>query len=130
MADIDREKVIKALKHCKDNQHVNDCDTCDYGGKTGMFCIRMIDDILALLKEHETEIIGIRAENRRIFSENIRLNRLLKEKEAVVRCKDCKYAYLTDDGECKYCEMEKDDNGSLIELYRSWDWYCADGERK
>lgn len=55
---------------------------------------------------------------------------LLKEKEAVVRCKDCKYAYLTDDGECKYCEIEKDDNGSLIELYRSWDWFCADGERK
>jgi recombinational DNA repair protein RecR len=39
---------------------------------------------------------------------------LLKEQEAVVRCKDCKYAYLTDDGECKYCEMEKDDNGFII----------------
>lgn len=55
---------------------------------------------------------------------------LLKEQETVVRCKDCKYAYLTDDGECKYCEMEKDDNGFLIERYRSWDWFCADGERK
>ena len=55
---------------------------------------------------------------------------LLKEQEAVVRCKDCKYAYLTDDGECKYCEMEKDDNGFLIERYSSWDWFCADGERK
>ena len=49
----DREKVIKAVEHCKDNQHVNDCNTCDYGGKTGMFCIRMIDDILTLLKEQE-----------------------------------------------------------------------------
>ena len=48
----------------------------------------------------------------------------------LVRCKDCKYAYLTDDGECKYCEMEKDDNGFLIERYSSWDWFCADGERK
>ena len=55
---------------------------------------------------------------------------MLKEQEAVVRCKDCKYAYLTDDGECKYCEMEKDDNDSLVERYRSWDWFCADGERK
>ena len=55
---------------------------------------------------------------------------MLKEQEAVVRCKDCKYAYLTDDGECKYCEMEKDDNGFLIERYRSWDWFCADGEKR
>lgn len=51
----DREKVIKALEHCKDNQYVNDCNECDYGGKTGMFCIRMIDDVLALLKKHKTE---------------------------------------------------------------------------
>jgi hypothetical protein len=48
----------------------------------------------------------------------------------LIRCKDCKYAYLTDDGECKHCEMEKDDNGFLIERYRSWDWFCADGERR
>ena len=50
---MDREKVIKALEHCKDNQHVNDCNTCDYGGETGMFCIRMIDDILSMLKKQE-----------------------------------------------------------------------------
>lgn len=47
------ENVIKALEYCKDNQHVNDCDKCDYGGKTGMFCIRLIDDTLAMLKERE-----------------------------------------------------------------------------
>ena len=39
-------------------------------------------ETLDLLKEQDTEIICIRAENRRIFSENIRLNRLLKEQEA------------------------------------------------
>lgn len=50
---MDREKIIKALEHCKDNQYVNDCNKCDYGGKTGMFCVRMIDDILALMKEQE-----------------------------------------------------------------------------
>ena len=48
----------------------------------------------------------------------------------LVQCKDCKYAYLTSDGECKYCDMEKDDNGSLVERYCSWDWFCADGERR
>ena len=53
---IDREKVIKALEYCKDNQHVNACNKCDYGGRTGMFCIRMIDDAIALLKEQEEKI--------------------------------------------------------------------------
>ena len=77
------------------------CGECPYDGMES--CIEKLhDDALAMLKEHE----------------------------AVVRCKDCKYAYLTDDGECKYCEMEKDDNGFLIEKYRSWDWFCADGERR
>jgi len=55
---MDREKVIKALEYCKDNQHVNDCDKCDYGGKTGMFCIRMIDDVIAILKEQEAKPIA------------------------------------------------------------------------
>lgn len=48
----------------------------------------------------------------------------------VVRCRDCKYAHLTYDGECKYCDMEADDEGNIPERYRPWDWYCADGERK
>ena len=49
----DMEKVIKALEHCKDNQLVIDCNKCDYGGETGMFCIRMIDDVITLLKENK-----------------------------------------------------------------------------
>lgn len=53
----DRKNVIKALEHCKDNQYVNDCNECDYGGKTGMFCIRMIDDAIAILKEQEAVTI-------------------------------------------------------------------------
>ena len=57
MKRMDREKVIKALEHCKDNQHVNDCEECDYGGKTEMFCIRLIDDALALLKEQEWHLL-------------------------------------------------------------------------
>lgn len=44
----------------------------------------------------------------------------------VVRCKDCKYAHMTVDGECKYCDIwfpnEKE--------YLDGDYYCASGERK
>lgn len=50
---MDREKVIKALEYCRDNELVNDCNKCDYGGKTGVFCIGMINDVLTLLKEQE-----------------------------------------------------------------------------
>lgn len=46
----------------------------------------------------------------------------------VVRCKDCKYAHKTYDGNCKYCDMFTDSDGNPIECYRSGDWFCADGE--
>ena len=60
MGMMERENVIKSLEYCKNNQHVNDCNKCDYGVKTGMFCIRMIDDVLAMLKEQEAEIRQLR----------------------------------------------------------------------
>ena len=41
---------------------------------------------------------------------------LLKEQEAVVRCKDCKH-YMTIHCNCGGC-------------FISDDWYCADGERR
>ena len=48
----------------------------------------------------------------------------------ILRCKDCKYAHLTYDGQVKYCDMWKDDDDYYIELYLDGDWFCADGERK
>lgn len=48
----------------------------------------------------------------------------------LVRCKDCKYAHLTYDGYCKYCDNITDDDGFPIERYHPGDWFCADGERK
>lgn len=50
----------------------------------------------------------------------------------VVRCKDCKYAHLTDDDECKYCDMISaltDEGDPIMFQYFPPDWYCADGER-
>lgn len=70
----DREKVINDLQDA-----VND----DWLWQHADYYVKAMENAIALLKEQDTEIIGIRAENRRIFSENIRLNRLLKEREAV-----------------------------------------------
>lgn len=44
----------------------------------------------------------------------------------VCRCKDCKYAHMTMDGECKYCDIWFPDEKE----YMPGDYYCASGERK
>lgn len=49
----------------------------------------------------------------------------------VVRCKGCKSASLTYDGECKYCQRWKEKyDGESVSLYLDGDFYCAFGERK
>ena len=48
----------------------------------------------------------------------------------IVRCKECKKAHLTYDGECKYCDEWKDDDGNYIEVYHDGNHYCSYGERK
>lgn len=50
---------------------------------------------------------------------------------SVVRCRDCKFAHITHDGKyCKFCELERDDDGFLIEQYYESDYFCACGERR
>ena len=44
----------------------------------------------------------------------------------IVRCKDCRYAHMTYDGECKYCDVWEAEG----EMYLDGDFYCAFGERK
>lgn len=59
------------------------------------------------------------------------LMRLYMEKYGVpnvVRCRECKHAQMTYDGECKYCDFWNEDGGEA--LYLDGDFYCAAGERK
>lgn len=55
---------------------------------------------------------------------------LVEKPKELVRCKDCKYAHKTYNGDCKYCDMFTDDDWNPIEFYRSGEWFCADGERR
>ena len=48
----------------------------------------------------------------------------------IVRCKACKHAHMTYGGDCKYCDMWKDDDDFCIELYLDGDFYCSYGERE
>lgn len=44
----------------------------------------------------------------------------------IIRCKDCKYARLTSDGNCKYCDIWFPDEAE----YMDGNYYCASAERK
>ena len=57
---------------------------------------------------------------------NIMLERNRVDAVPVVRCKDCEYAYMTYDGECKYCDVWEAEG----EMYLDGDFYCAFGKRK
>ena len=52
----------------------------------------------------------------------------MKAQEPVVRCSECKYAHMTYDGECKYCDFWQEDGGDA--LYLDKGFYCAAGERR
>lgn len=58
----------------------------------------------------------------------VRFGSIKKEKtmEEIVKCKDCKYAHLTYDGECKYCDMWDSDDA----LYLPVGFFCAFAEKK
>lgn len=48
----------------------------------------------------------------------------------IVHCRECKYAHMTDNGYCKYCDQWTDEDGVLIEVYHDKNFYCGYGERK
>lgn len=48
----------------------------------------------------------------------------------VVRCKDCRFSHMTYGGECKSCDMWKDDDDFTMTLYLDGDFYCAFAERR
>ena len=54
------------------------------------------------------------------------LRKLPSAQPEIIRCKDCKYARLTYDGSCKYCDIWFPDEAE----YMDGDYYCASAERK
>jgi sulfatase maturation enzyme AslB (radical SAM superfamily) len=54
---------------------------------------------------------------------------LLKEQEAVVRCKDCKH-YRATPGYCAYDRIWQENKGHVWGMYCKPDWFCADGKHK
>jgi hypothetical protein len=111
----DREKVIKALEcYCESNSFDRpNCKDCPAGCMLGYMSIPFIQQVLALLKEQE----------------------------AVVRCKDCKHRpkepnYKTYESgfDIEFPEGSKCPCRCSGDGFYSWypedDWFCADGERQ
>lgn len=48
----------------------------------------------------------------------------------VIRCNDCKYGLMMENGEVKCDELCTDDDGYPIVLCQNADWFCADGEKR
>lgn len=50
----------------------------------------------------------------------------LNEQPEIICCRDCKYAHMTYDGECKYCDVWFSDEA----MYVDGDYYCASAKRR
>jgi len=50
----------------------------------------------------------------------------LTRKEELIRCRDCEYAEMTYNDECKYCDIWFPDE----KIYMPGDFYCGRGRRK
>ena len=93
---MDREKAIKGLEcHRIDDNHRINCTDCPYYVDDDNH-IRCVNDL------HDDALS------------------LLKEQEAVVRCKDCKL----------YVQNRMFQCGAHCIPVKNPDWFCADGERK
>ena len=119
----DTDKVIKDLTRCQRCE----CDNCTLEDKSGYpwDCTareNMIDYAIAKLKELEEQIKNRDASLEKAREEIKWLRGMLKELEAVVRCKDCKY--------CEYPKSEKEwcKKGHLHGKAETW--FCADGKRR
>ena len=108
---MEREKIIKEYERFV-HEYVPVCTSEDYEHELHMA-------VLALLKEQEEEIENLK-QTAQSMMEGICL---LKEQEAVVRCKDCK--------KCDLQEEEPYENGYCSRCgYVKMDWFCADGRKR
>lgn len=104
----DREKVIRCLEVCRSLGKT--CADCPYNGDcTTALC----DDVLAILKEQEADMIALK----NAYKE------LAEKGSVIVRCKDCIYG-----------EHEKNESTGMEWIYcahhrenRPNEWFCASG---
>ena len=117
---MDREKVINAIECCIDGCL---CAECDYEGIKRCWDKVLLTDVLDLLKDQDDMGKELTDAMELVRKKNERIEKLLKEQEAVVRCKDCKQSGIDSSSYPKYwCSAHTE--------YHDGDWFCADGVKK
>lgn len=121
----DREKVIRGYECCL--RIAGGCKDCPYWDQTtSNKCERKLkEDALALLKEQKMQKFFVDESGKITPLPIVFPNCPLKEYEAVVRCKDCKYAAPD-----MACSHESEWGNEISRNRGNPDWYCADGERR
>ena len=112
----DREKVIKGLND------IGGFIAGRIGFEQARNFMRTLDDTVALLKEQQEQIDRLIEENASNAEMAEGLKELLKVREAVVHCKDCKHFTEPDEYGFGVCMK-------IMHGCQSWG-YCADGEAK
>lgn len=90
-----------------------------------------IDLLRKRLIETANNNVGFTCDAGQVFedaSERIKywIDELPSAQPEIIRCKDCKYARLTYDGSCKYCDIWFPYEAE----YMDGDYYCASAERR
>ena len=58
------------------------------------------------------------------------LEKLPSAQPEIIRCKDCRFATLTYDGDCKYCQYLEGEFGLTDAVYFDGNDYCSHAERR
>ena len=58
------------------------------------------------------------------------INSLPSAQPEIIRCKDCRFAILTYDGDCKYCQYLEGEFGLTDAVYFDGNDYCSHAERR
>ena len=59
-----------------------------------------------------------------------RIKPLPSAQPEIIRCKDCRFATLTYDGDCKYCQYLEGEFGLTDAVYFDGNDYCSHAERR
>ena len=80
-------------------------------------------EVIDLLKQMRKDGNMVPWEGKDVFA---RIRKLPPAQPEIIRCRECKFARLTNDGSCKYCDIWFPDEAE----YMDGDYYCASAERR
>lgn len=84
------------------------------------------EEAIDILTREKDEDPFVRTEYREQIHEALSMAIKALEQPTIIRCKDCKFAHLTYDGDVKYCDVWSLDES----IYMDGNNFCSSAERK